>query len=80
LAGNQHDPAIVEHDAVAVAQRHGLVEVHQEFCSAFTLQHDAAAMPVARIEHDESRPRRLDSRSQRGEQPSRASRLPAERT
>src|SRR4029079_18220505 len=53
LAGNQHDPTIVEHDAVAVAQRHGLVEVQQEFRSAFTLQHNAAAMPVARVEHDE---------------------------
>jgi len=53
LAGNQHDPAIVEHDAVAIAQRYGLVKVQQEFCSAFTLQHNAAAMPVARVEHDE---------------------------
>ena len=52
LAGNQHDPAIVEHDAVAIAQRHGLVEVQQEFCSALALEHNAAAVPVARIEHD----------------------------
>ena len=44
--------AVVEHDAVAVAQRHGLVEVEQEFRAALALEHDAAAMPVARIEHD----------------------------
>ncbi len=53
LAGNQHNPAIVEHDAIAVAQRHGLVEVQQEFGAALALEHDAAAMPVARIEDDE---------------------------
>ena len=53
LPRHQHDPAIVEHDAVAIAQRYGLVKVQQEFCSAFTLQHNAAAMPVAGVEHDE---------------------------
>jgi len=52
LAGNQHDPAVVEHDAVAIAQRHGLVEVQQEFCATLALEHDAAAVPVAGIEHD----------------------------
>jgi mannose-6-phosphate isomerase-like protein (cupin superfamily) len=52
LTGNQHDPAIVEHDAVAIAQRHGLVEIQQELDAAFALQHDAAAMPVACVEHD----------------------------
>jgi len=52
LASNQHDPTIVEHDAVAIAQRHGLVEVQQKLGAAFALQHDAAAMPVARIESD----------------------------
>src|SRR5260221_14734963 len=53
LSADQHDPAIVEHDAVAVAQRHRLVEIEQEFRAAFTFQPDAAAMPVAGIEHDE---------------------------
>lgn len=53
LAGHQHDAAIVEHDPVAVAQRHGLVEVQQELGAAFALEHDAAAMPVTRVEHDE---------------------------
>ena len=53
LAGNQHNPSIVEHDAIAVAQRHGLVEVQQKFRPALALEHDAAAMPVARVEHDE---------------------------
>jgi mannose-6-phosphate isomerase-like protein (cupin superfamily) len=53
LTGNQHDPAIVEHDAIAVAQRHGLVEVQQELGAALALERDAAAMPIARIEDDE---------------------------
>jgi len=52
MARDQHDPAVVEHDAVAVAQRHCLVEVQQELAAPLALEHDAAAMPVARIEHD----------------------------
>jgi len=53
LAGNQHDPAIVEHDAVAIAQRHSLIEVQQELGAALTLQDNATAMPIARVEDDE---------------------------
>ena len=45
--------AIVEHDAVAVAQRDRLVEIQQELGAPLALEHDAAAMPVACIEHDE---------------------------
>ncbi len=52
LTGHQHDPAVVEHDAVAVAQRDGFIEVQQEFVAAPAFQHDAAAMPVARIKDD----------------------------
>jgi len=52
LAGNQHDPTIVEHDAIAVAQSHGFVEVQQELCATLAFQHNAAAMPIARVEHD----------------------------
>ena len=55
LTRHQHDSTVIEHDAVAVAQRHRLVEVQQEFGAALALQHDAAAMPIARIEHDEVR-------------------------
>ena len=50
LARHQHDRAVVEHDAVAVAQRHRLVEIEQEIGAALALQHDAAAMPVVGIE------------------------------
>src|SRR5207245_495333 len=53
LPGDQNDSAVVEHDAVAVAQRHCLVEIEQEWCAALALERDAAAMPVAGIEHDE---------------------------
>ena len=52
LTGHQHDPAIVHHDAVAIAQRDGFIEVQQELGAAFALEHDATAVPVARIEHD----------------------------
>ena len=37
LSGHQHDRAVVEHDAVAVAQRHGLVEIEQELRAASPL-------------------------------------------
>jgi hypothetical protein len=50
LTGNPYDPAIVEHDAVAIAQRHGFVEVQQELGAALALQHNAAAMAIARVE------------------------------
>ena len=53
LPGHQYDAAVVEHDAVAVAQRHRLVEIEQKLGAALPLKRDAAAMPVAGVEHDE---------------------------
>ncbi len=53
LSGHQHDPTIVEHDAVAVTQHNCLVEVQQEFGTPFAPEHDATAVPITRIEHDE---------------------------
>ena len=52
LSRHQHDGAVVEHDAVAVAQRDRLVEVQQEWRASLAAKHNAAAMPVARVEHD----------------------------
>ena len=52
LARHQHHRAVVENDAVAVAHRHRLVEIEQEFGPALALEHDAAAMPVGRAQHD----------------------------
>jgi mannose-6-phosphate isomerase-like protein (cupin superfamily) len=52
LTRDQHNPPVVEHDAVAVAQRHRLVEIEQEFGAALAREPDAAAMPVGGIEHD----------------------------
>ena len=46
------DRAVVEHQAVAVAQRGGLRKIEQEFCAALAAQHDAAAMAVMRVERD----------------------------
>ena len=37
LSRHQHDAAVVEHDAVAVAQRDHLVEIEQEIGAALTL-------------------------------------------
>jgi mannose-6-phosphate isomerase-like protein (cupin superfamily) len=53
LSGDQNDATVIEHDAVAVAQCHRLVEVEQEFGAALAAEPDAAAMPVAGIEHDD---------------------------
>ncbi len=52
LPSHKHDRAVVEHDAVAVAQRDRFVKVQQEFQAPLSLEHDAAAMPVARVEHN----------------------------
>ena len=52
LPRHQHDAAVVQHDAIAIAERDGLVEVQQEVGAPGALEHDAAAMPIARIEHD----------------------------
>ena len=52
LAGDAHDRAVVEHEAVAVAQRDRLRQVEQEFRAALAGQHDAAAVALAGVEHD----------------------------
>ena len=52
LPRDQHHRAVIEHDAVAVAQRDRLVEVQHEIGAALAFEHDPAAMPVAGIEHD----------------------------
>jgi mannose-6-phosphate isomerase-like protein (cupin superfamily) len=53
LPGHEHDPAVVEHDAVTVAQRHRLVEIEQEFGAARAAKLDPPAVPVAGVEHDD---------------------------
>ena len=53
LPRHQHDAAVVQHNAIAIAERDGLVEVQQEVGAPGALEHDAAAMPVACVEHDE---------------------------
>ena len=52
LSCHQHHRAVIQHDAVAVAQCDRLVEVQQELRSPGAFQRDAAAMPVACVEHD----------------------------
>src|ERR1700722_19396329 len=47
-----YDRAVLEHQAVAVAQRSGLRKIEQEFRSALAAQHDTAAMAVMRVECD----------------------------
>ena len=50
LPRHQHRGAVVEHDAVAVAQLNRLIEVKQEVRPALSLESDAAAVPVAGVE------------------------------
>jgi quercetin dioxygenase-like cupin family protein len=52
LPGHQHHGTVIEHDAVAVTQRHRLVEVQQERGALLACERDAAATPVAGVEHD----------------------------
>ena len=52
FARHQHDRPVVEHEAVAVAQHQRLGKIEQEFGALFAPEHDAAALPVAGIEHD----------------------------
>ena len=76
LPRHQHDPAVVEHDPVAVAQRHRLVEIEQEFQAAFAGELDPPAMPVAGIEdHDVGGAFGLPE-ARAADAPSRASRSP----
>lgn len=52
LSGHQHDPAIVEHDPIAITQGDRFVEIQQEWRTSLAAKRNAAAMPVARVEHD----------------------------
>ena len=52
LAGDAHDGAVVEHEAVAVTQRGRMRQIEQECRAALAGQRHAAAMAVAGIEHD----------------------------
>ncbi len=47
-----HDGAVIEQQTVAVAQRHGLFEIEQEFGALLAGEHDAPAGAVAGVEHD----------------------------
>ena len=47
-----HQPAIVEHQRVAAAQRDCAFEIEQEFKSARASHRHAPAVPVVKIEHD----------------------------
>ena len=51
-AGDAHDRAVVEHKAVAVAQRCGLRQIEQKFCAALTAQHHPPAMTLMRVERN----------------------------
>jgi hypothetical protein len=50
--GNAHDRAVIEDEAVAVAQRRRLRQVEEEGRAALAGQDDAAAMALLRIERD----------------------------
>ena len=51
-ADNPHDAAVVEHQAVAVAQGRRLRQIEQKRRAAFAGQDDAAAMAVIGVERD----------------------------
>jgi len=52
LAGDPHDGAIVEHEAIAILQRGRMRQIEQESRAPLTCQRDPAAMALVRIEHD----------------------------
>ena len=56
-AGDAHHPAIVEDEAVTVAQCRRLRQVEQELGAALAGEDDAAAMALLRIERDADRRR-----------------------
>ena len=51
-ADDTDDRAVVEHKAVAVAQRCGLRQIEQKFCAALTAQHHPPAMTLMRVERN----------------------------
>ena len=53
--GRRHhldQPAVVQHQRVAAAQRHGVLEVEQEFEPARAGHRHPPPVPVVEIEHD----------------------------
>ena len=52
LAGDTHDGAILEHEAVAVTQRGRVRQIEQECRAALAGQRNPAAMALVGIEHD----------------------------
>jgi len=52
LAGDVHDRAVVEYDAVAVTQRGDVREIEQESGAAATGQHNSAAVTLVGIKLD----------------------------
>jgi hypothetical protein len=53
--GRRHhldEPAILQHQRIAAAQRDGVLQVEQEFEAARARHRHAAAVPVVEIEHD----------------------------
>jgi hypothetical protein len=51
-ADHADDGAVVEHEAVAVAERSGLPKIEQEFRAALAAQHHPSAMALMRIERN----------------------------
>ena len=47
-----NEPAVLQHQRIAAAERDGILQVEQEFESARPSHRHAAAMPVVEIEHD----------------------------
>jgi hypothetical protein len=51
-ADHADDGAVVEHEAVAVAERSGLRQIEQKFGAALTAQHHPSAMALVRVERN----------------------------
>ena len=51
-ADHADDGAVVEHEAVAVAEHSGLRQIEQKFCAAFAAQHHPSPMALMRIERN----------------------------
>jgi hypothetical protein len=49
-ADDPDDPAIVEHDAVAIMEGRGLRQIEQKPRAALTAENDAAAVPLVGVE------------------------------
>jgi hypothetical protein len=51
-ADDTHNAAVVEHETIAVAQRHRLRQIEQKGRALLAVQHDAPALPLICIEQD----------------------------